>query len=141
MSQNTNRPIITMKSIGRFGRLGNQMFQWAMLRLLSKKLDLSIEIPIIKDDNEYGNFMLDEAFNVSGKYIESDKNKLDGIRFSNLIERMEFMVDRRAPNAKRENINIHGYFQCPEYFKLVPNMRETILDDFTFNSGLILSGE
>src|SRR5687768_9448438 len=55
---------ITMKNIGTTGRLGNQMFQFAILRKLATKLDLIIKLPVKKSSDPYFCFKLDDVFDL-----------------------------------------------------------------------------
>jgi len=44
-AQNSHWPVITMSALGKFGRFGNQLFQYASLRIYAKKYNLRTETP------------------------------------------------------------------------------------------------
>ena len=44
-AQNSHWPVITMSALGKFGRFGNQLFQYASLRIYARKYNLRTETP------------------------------------------------------------------------------------------------
>ena len=57
--------MITFQNIGRYGRLGNQMFQYATLYSLAKSNNYEFGIPILKNrnpQNQYQNLSLIDCF-------------------------------------------------------------------------------
>ena len=55
--------MITFNLMGRYGRFGNQMFQYAALYAIAKKNGYEFGIPYQnKSDNPYLNISLNEAF-------------------------------------------------------------------------------
>ena len=65
------RAFLTMSKIGENGRLGNQMFQYCILLILSIKYNMEIRLKILKSDDKYKNFRLDELFNLDYKILEN----------------------------------------------------------------------
>lgn len=43
--ENPSKPVITMSSLGQFGRFGNQLFQYAFLRICAQKNEAIVECP------------------------------------------------------------------------------------------------
>jgi hypothetical protein len=102
------------------GRLGNQMFQYAAIRSLSKKFNYEYCLPINpKYDNE--GYNLFECF------------KLDNELRSNTdfykIEASDLGFDENIFNRCPDNVDLQGYFQDIRYFE---NYSEDIKRCFTF---------
>jgi len=90
--------MITHRSIGCQGRLGNQMFQYASIIGIAKKYNY--------DYCFHNNHMLNSYFNLS--YNTCD---------STLIQHFEDVEDQ-GPNFKYlDNKTYHAYFQSEQYFK------------------------
>ena len=45
IKENTSEPVLTMSSIGKLGRFGNQLFQYAFLRICAEKSGAKVECP------------------------------------------------------------------------------------------------
>ena len=55
--------MITFNNLGRYGRMGNQMFQYATLYSIAKTRGYDFGIPYkMKSSNPYHNLCLDECF-------------------------------------------------------------------------------
>jgi hypothetical protein len=115
--------MITFNLIGRYGRFGNQMFQYATLYSIAKTRKYEFGIPYTnKSDNPYLNFCLDEAF-----------ESLSAKDSSNIIPIQRAQENQFSYNAGifgiTDNTDIHGYFQSEKYFK---DYRNELLKEFTF---------
>jgi len=115
--------MITFNLMGRYGRFGNQMFQYATLYSIAKTRKYEFGVPYKnKSENPYLNFCLDEAFeNLSAKDS------------SNVIPIQRARENQFEYNAGifgiSDNTDIHGYFQSEKYFK---DYRNQLLKEFTF---------
>lgn len=116
--------MITFKLLGRYGRMGNQMFQYATLYSIAKKNNYEFGIPYnVKSDNPYQNFCLDQVFsNLSAKDCSN-------ILPYSQVHESGFNYDSSIFNIS-DGVDIVGYFQSEKYFK---EYREDILKEFSFN--------
>lgn len=127
--------MITHKSIGYSGRLGNQMFQYAALKALSLKTGYKMFLPnhtCIKYDgcfdmtnNQWIEYKLDllDCFNLSCPI-------LDNI-LTNQYQEQSFGFE---PFIILDNTSIEGYFQSYKYFE---DYKEDILNDFKFKDEIL----
>ena len=106
--------MITFNMIGRHGRMGNQMFQYATLYAIAKTRKYEFGIPYqFKSANPYLNFCLNECFpNLSAK------------------DSSEIINQKKAQEREfTYNAGIFGYFQSEKYFK---DYRNDLLREFQF---------
>ena len=116
--------MITFNSLGRYGRFGNQMFQYATLYSLAKTRKYDFGVPYkFKTNNEYFNFCLHECFpNLTAK---------DSSEIVNIHKAQEHKFEYNAGIfGIPDNTDILGYFQSEKYFV---DYREQLLKEFTFN--------
>ena len=135
---------VTMKKLGTFGRLGNQMFQYALLYVVSFKYNLPIFIPIYDE-----NFVCLE--NTNDKRQTKIHNYFDKLNFNvlnfesqsyNIVEN-NFRYDKNYLNIDNfntdfnsiQNLNYEGYFQSYKYFDSYYN---NICELFTFKNSTSL---
>lgn len=120
--------MITFNSLGRFGKLGNQMFQYAALFSLAKNKNYTFGIPL--QNTEWGisawydcKLFLPSIFNITALNLNSIENKYQ-FRYEKLTFNPAFF---ELP----DNIDILGYFQSEKYFK---HCKEELLKEFTFKN-------
>ena len=105
--------MITFTELGSFGRLGNQLFQYAMLKSVSLETGYEIKIPN-PDEIVYQNQRcLLNLFNISCDYLQ-DKDK-SNIRVA-FLEKDHTVFYPQVFNIP-DFVNFHGYFQSYQYFK------------------------
>lgn len=118
--------MITNINIGRYGRLGNQLYQYAAAFSLSKKLNTELWIP-----KESENYNTSGRFNpvINGPDVyNNDLFRLFDLKFAqkkSLYEIQENIKNNYYENGVvkyypelwelSDNTNLHGYFQAKEY--------------------------
>jgi len=134
--------MITHKSIGYSGRLGNQMFQYAALLGIANKLKLEPKIPI-ENSFTYVDCSMDL---VTGNYIKSKLDLIDCFYIniqnftnkSNILTHFDyqekfFHFDSDIFNIK-DGTTIHGYFQSDKYFN---HCSDLIKSEFSFKKEIL----
>jgi GR25 family glycosyltransferase involved in LPS biosynthesis len=118
---------ITMIEFGKYGRLGNQLFQYALLYKLSKIYNCSIKIPIYNEEYVCNENTIDKKKTKIHKYFNLNHSELNINKFNkddyyNIKER-NFSFDSDIIEVKNieNNINILGYFQSYKYFDDIKN--------------------
>jgi hypothetical protein len=112
--------MITFSSLGNHGRLGNQMFQYALLKSVSNKNNFIFAIP-------KKNHQLFECFDLKCKVYDLDKNN-ELIKKMKIFQELNFDFDSSVYSCG-DNVNYYGNFQTEKYFL---NIREELLKDFSF---------
>lgn len=121
--------MITFKALGQYGRLGNQMFQYATLYSVGKKNNYKIGIPyFVKTNNPYCNLFLDECFEKL-----SAENCTNHETVGDYIEPYPLIDFNGKIFEIKDDTNLHGYFQTEKYFK---EYREDLLNEFKFKSDI-----
>tara|TARA_B100000900_G_scaffold411605_1_gene431639 strand:+ start:4338 stop:5120 length:783 start_codon:yes stop_codon:yes gene_type:complete len=118
--------MIGFDRLGKNGRFGNQMFQYAALKGIAKKNNYDFCIPsgpknegdFYDEENQHKLFI---AFNVN---VESVDN------FSApYAQESSFNFDKELFENCEDNVNLYGFFQTEKYFK---HIEDEIRKDFTF---------
>ena len=117
--------MITYSELGKNGRLGNQMFQYAALRGIASNNNLEWCIPP-EDTPTYANYGLFDVF------------KLKNLKHVDLVngptcDEPGFEFDEELFNNCPDNVNIDGYRQSEKYFK---HIEESIREDYEFKDGI-----
>jgi hypothetical protein len=119
--------MITFYYIGKYGRFGNQLFQYATLYSVAKETGFEAAFPIIpKTDNEYQKYILDEVFDnltIKNKQIKTPK-----YQFNEKNCRFDPSIFRIA-----DETNLMGYFQSEMYFS---NYSTEIKNEFRFKNSI-----
>jgi hypothetical protein len=115
--------MITSQILGLYGRLGNQLFQYATLYSLGKELNYKIGVPYHhKNNNDKLHFAIPDGFNITAN---ASQNKF----FSSVYIESSFDYDSNIWNIP-DGCDIRGYFQTEKYFKKYKN--ELIKTELTF---------
>lgn len=119
--------MITFQSLGKYGRLGNQMFQYATLVGVAKEKKYQFGIPYQnKSSDQFNNLELTECFkNISA--LDSSH-----MQMRNNYHESDFCFQQNLFNIT-DNTNIHGYFQSPKYFD---KYKQHIKHEFTFHDAI-----
>jgi hypothetical protein len=119
--------MIGFNHLGRHGRLGNQMFQYAALRGIAELKEYNFCIPGSEFKDQWNDHQLFEAFNLSNlsrkKIISAD-----------YYQETKFNYDQDYVDNCPDNVNLHGYFQTEKYFS---HISDSIKEDFTFKSEIL----
>lgn len=117
--------MITFSKLGLYGRMGNQMFQYAAAKSAALTKNSLLAIP-----NE--NQVLSRYFNLNCKYYFLSQN-------INLIHKLPKYIEHTFNYDKRlesisDNIDLEGYFQTEKYFK---KYEVIIREDFSFKKEIL----
>lgn len=124
--------MITFKSIGSYGRFGNQMFQYATLLSIAKTKGYQFGVPYYsRSNNDYLDFCLKDCF--------PNLTALDCSNFTpvHYVEERIFEYNAGIFGIP-DNTDIRGYFQSEKYFL---DYRNIILKEFEFDKSTKESAE
>lgn len=120
--------MISHNQLGRNGRLGNQMFQFAALVGIADKFGYEYCLPPSVLSDEYP----DSEFNIFNTF------DLPPVRIFitslNDLNEQKFGYDEYIANGCPDNINLNGFFQSEKYFVSIKEKIKTI---FTFKSNIV----
>jgi hypothetical protein len=125
---------ISIKDFGTWSRLGNQMFQYAYLRVLSQVHGFSIQLPRLKSPFGYDQAQLFDAFNLNIPDIP-DNIKFDLVKETTIMYEEKLSTRNIYPTT---NIMFDGYFQSDKYFS---GFEDIIRKDFTFKINIREKGD
>ena len=114
--------MLSFNNIGKLGRLGNQMFQYAALCGISQKIGTSCCCPY--------RFVVDPPISISecfylGHALDHMNNKVD-----HTYREMNFFYDDSFNLIeKNKSVDLYGYFQSEKYFS---HCKDLIRNQFTF---------
>ena len=117
--------MITFRQLGRFGNLGNTLFQYSTLLGVSYKTGYDVFIP--KHDTYYEpsyenyNYSIFDGFDVTTPILQTDT-----IKYNFVYNGMDYRPDIFQI---QDNTNLLGYFQSEKYFSFC---RALILDNLKF---------
>lgn len=113
--------MITFDNIGRYGRLGNQLFQYAILKSIQKKTGYEIVLP--KDIH---------TRSWDGQMCLLNNFKLPSCTYDNVNIKFNFfekglrVFDESIFNVS-DNTNFKGFFQHPSYYT---DIQEELIEEF-----------
>ena len=128
--------MIGFNHLGRLGRLGNQMFQYAALRGIADKQGVNYCFPFHQDavDDGLGNPNRTELFDCFDMETVSLLNiqMVDPGRPT--IHEGTFHFNEGLFSNQFDWVNLFGFFQSEKYFK---HVEDTIRKDFTFKEEIV----
>lgn len=118
--------MIGFNHLGRLGRLGNQMFQYAALKGIARHKNYEFCIPYYTEsvNDGIGNYLKTELFNA----FELKVQNIQHVRGS-YVNEPHFHFSEQFFNDCPDNVSLNGFFQTEKYFKHIEN---EIREDFTF---------
>jgi len=122
--------MIGYNHLGKNGRLGNQMFQYAALRGIAAKHGYDFVIPQSNFEDEWNQHQLFEAFTLPNL-------KNTGYVFENFYKENDngsHIFDLEYVNNCPNNVSLYGFFQTEKYFE---NISDSIREDFVFNDTIL----
>ena len=111
---------VSFNGLGNEGRLGNQMFQYAFIRGMSKRYGYDFIIPD-PDANRFDNYGLFDCFELSG--CKTGEGQYQTLECRDTQFNQEFL------DNCTDNTNYSGVFQTEKYFA---NADKELREDFTF---------
>lgn len=125
--------MIGFNALGRMGRLGNQMFQYAALKGLAKNIGTDICIPHYTQavDDGIGNMLRTELFDSFD--LRVNVGLLNNGHAPVVNERF-FHFDEELFALCPDHVSLQGYFQTEKYFK---HIEDEIREDFTFKDEIL----
>jgi hypothetical protein len=127
--------MITCSNIGYNGRLANQMFQFASVLGMGRKLGYDVKFPsenfIQGNPHDYNGGKLRECFDIPDSYFESNSIISPQIKY---VYNEEFFTYNENFLSFPDDIDIRGYYQTEKYFIAI---REELLSCFIFKKEII----
>src|SRR3989344_8273759 len=138
--------MITFRRLGRFGRFGNQLFQYAGTRLYAELNGLKHAFPAC-----IGNVIFEDV--KESNWIENLKIQLlptvqlDDVQSYGKVDKIKYLLGlkKRLPETKniaglhkehKDNISLHGYLQDSFSLELLKNKKELVRKWFTFKKNI-----
>lgn len=115
---------IGFNHLGRHGRLGNQMFQYAGLRGIAAHRGFDFMIPDSDFKDEWTDHQLFEAFKLKGLTNI-------GMCPGTYVGEAHFHYDANLFNNMPDNHNVYAYLQSTKYFE---HIEDDIREDFEFKN-------
>ena len=128
--------MLAFNHLGKLGRLGNQMFQYASLRGIARNRGYDFCIPnhnqVVKDP--YGfDLKIELFYPFEMSHVSSRNIKLLDRGYAPVAEEKQFHFDELLFHMCPDEISLAGFFQSEKYFKHIEN---EIREDFTFKDNI-----
>lgn len=117
--------MITFSLLGNHGRLGNQMFQYALIKSIAAKNNFVFAIP-------KQNHQLFDCFDIKCKVYDLEKHK-DSIKKMNVYRESRFDFCEDVFECG-DNFDYVGNYQSEKYFSEIKN---EVIKDFTFKNSIL----
>lgn len=129
--------MLAFNHLGKLGRLGNQMFQYASLRGIARNRGYDFCIPnhneVLRDP--YGfNLKIELFYPFKMLYVLPHNIKMLDRGYAPIVEEKFFHFDEILFNMCPDEITLAGFFQSEKYFK---NIEEEIRADFSFKDEIL----
>jgi len=129
--------MLAFNHLGKLGRLGNQMFQYASLRGIARNRGYDFCIPnhneVLRDP--YGfNLKIELFYPFKMLYVLPHNIKMLDRGYAPVVEEKYFHFDEILFNMCPDEITLAGFFQSEKYFK---HIEEEIRADFSFKDEIL----
>jgi hypothetical protein len=129
--------MLAFNHLGKLGRLGNQMFQYASLRGIARNRGYDFCIPnhneVLRDP--YGfNLKIELFYPFKMLYVLPHNIKMLDRGYAPVVEEKYFHFDEILFNMCPDEITLAGFFQTEKYFK---HIEEEIRADFSFKDEIL----
>lgn len=118
VEENTFEPVLTMSSIGKLGRFGNQLFQYAFFRICAEKSGAKVECPAWIGQTLFGHYdaKISQRLPPAIERLDVGKNLFDVVpEFIPFLEKQadaeSYRVSSEALETGLANVDIWGFFQ------------------------------
>tara|TARA_R100000278_G_C5470076_1_gene164150 strand:- start:1043 stop:1846 length:804 start_codon:yes stop_codon:yes gene_type:complete len=128
--------MIGFNHLGRLGRFGNQMFQYAALRGIAANNNHNFCLPYYKEpvDDGLGNMNQTELFDCFSMKNVNQLN-IQNIDYDRPFAVEEtFNFNKKLFNECPDWVSLYGFFQTEKYFK---NVEDIIREDFIFKDDIL----
>ena len=119
--------MITFTELGKHGRLGNQLFQYAAIKSVSLRTNYELKIPDLSNVIFQNQRCMLDSFNLKYEIL----TEKDLGRISYLFQENDHTEFYSSVFEVPDNINFYGYFQNYRYFK---DFEQEIREEFTLPS-------
>ena len=124
--------MLAFNHIGKLGRLGNQMFQYASLRGIAANRGYDFGIPPSNFKDVWTDHQLFEVFELP--HLPRNNIKFLDRGHAPIAREVSFTFDPFIYNQCPNEISIFGFFQSEKYFEKIS---DSIKEDFTFRSHIL----
>lgn len=129
--------MLAFNHLGKLGRLGNQMFQYASLRGIARNRGYDFCIPnhnqVFQDP--YGFQLRIELFYPFEMVnVRANNIKILDRGYAPVVEEKHFHFDKDLFNMCPDEVSLAGFFQSEKYFK---NIENEIREDFQFKEQIL----
>jgi hypothetical protein len=122
--------MIGYNHLGKNGRLGNQMFQYATTRGIAAKKGYDFIIPDSDFRDQWNDHQLFDAFEMTGV---KNIGFIDGEYYKE-PDNHSHIYSEDYVNKCPDNVSLYGYFQTEKYFS---HISDEIRKDFTFKKEIL----
>lgn len=123
--------MIGFNALGKLGRLGNQMFQFAALKGIARNRGVQFCVPPSEQKDEWNDHQLFIPF----KLKNTSPLNVQYIDFGRpTIAEGCFHFNEKVFNECPDWVSLQGFFQTEKYFK---HIKDEIKGDFTFNDDIL----
>ena len=130
--------MLTFKNLGKWGRLGNQMFQYSALVGIAKNRGFDFCIPDHSEATWFDRSQGDGIVTVYHQLQHCFEMTHLGNRFGevegDIVELKQHHFCQELFDECPDNVTLHGHFESHKYFQ---NVEEEIRSDFTFKSNIL----
>lgn len=126
--------MLSFNNLGNFGRIGNQMFQYASLKGIAKNHGYDFCIPPREVFGVFDKNVKNDKANIYDLFSLEDTNNIQ-ITSNKVLKEKVFHFDQDLFDNCDDDVDFLGYYQTEKYFN---HIKDEILSDFTFKDEILL---